>query len=68
MPRIWSGLQDVDRAVEVITQTVHDTGTLPDPIVQAYTHSLESASPELVQRFSQRLAAQCPAALVYFAA
>lgn len=57
---------DVDRAIATIKQVVERTKKLPPVLVAAYSEALESASSEVVRRFFEALASQCPDALEHF--
>ncbi|HYB58788.1 MAG TPA: hypothetical protein VEB88_00900 [Candidatus Acidoferrales bacterium] len=59
-------LADVDRAIVTIKQIVERTKKLPPVLVAAYSEALEPASSEIVRRFFEELASQCPNALAHF--
>jgi UPF0288 family protein (methanogenesis marker protein 3) len=59
-------LADVDRAIATIKQIVERTKKLPPVLVTAYSEALEPASSEIVRRFFEELASQCPDALEHF--
>jgi hypothetical protein len=59
-------LADVERAIATIKHIVERTKKLPPVLVAAYSEALESASSEVVRRFFEELATQCPDALELF--
>jgi len=62
----FSTMGEVDRAVAAIKQIMERSEKLPPVLVSAYKETLESASNEIVRRFFEGLARQCPEALEYF--
>jgi len=65
--KIWAGYSDVDVAVKTIATSMKEVGMIPEVLVRAYWESIEKSSRGIVQRFYEKLTAQCPEALRYFA-
>ncbi len=59
-------MAEVDRTIAAIKQIMERTDKLPPVLVSAYRETLASAPSDIVRRFFEGLAAQCPAALQYF--
>ncbi len=62
----FNTMSEVDRAVAAIKQIMERTDKLPPVLVAAYKETLATASGDIVRRFFEGLAAQCPDALEYF--
>jgi hypothetical protein len=62
----FSTMGEVDRTVAAIKQIMERTKKLPPVLVAAYSETLELATSEVVRRFFEGLASQCPDALEYF--
>lgn len=62
----FTTMSEVDRAVAAIKQIMERTDKLPPVLVAAYRETLATAPSDIVRRFFEGLAAQCPEALPYF--
>ncbi|MGZ4904358.1 MAG: hypothetical protein ACXV5I_06055 [Halobacteriota archaeon] len=66
MASSFTTMTEVDRAVAAIKQIMERSDKLPPVLVAAYRETLAAASSDIVRRFFEGLAAQCPEALQYF--
>ncbi len=66
MASSFSTMAEVDRAVAAIKQIMERTTKLPPVLVSAYRETLAEAPSDIVRRFFEGLASQCPDALEYF--
>lgn len=65
-PRPWNAFSDADTAVSIVKSIYQKTGSLPEPLVDAYNETLQKGKPRVVERFYALLAQECPEALVFF--
>lgn len=66
MAKIWSNRQDVEIAVDCITQIVLTSKTLPPELLEAYKKILSRASHGQVSYFYELLQSACPEAVQMF--
>ncbi len=66
MASSFTTMTEVDRAIDTIKQIMERTDKLPPVLVAAYRETLATAPKDIVRRFFEGLATQCPEALQYF--
>ena len=66
MASSFSTMTEVDHAIDAIKQIMERTNKLPPVLIAAYRETLANAPRDVVRRFFEGLAAQCPGALQYF--
>jgi len=62
----WS-IEDADRAIATVCIIMKHVGTLPQELVDAYDEAIESADSRVNRYFYERLVADCPDSIDYFA-
>jgi hypothetical protein len=62
----WSSVEEVDVSVETVVMIMKRKRKLPNPLVEAYKHALDTSTRDLTRRFYEKLTTRCPEALDYF--